>query len=264
MPYARNPQDGTRVWFTDTERDAPVVVCCGGFAVPIVAASGWPLATMLSEECRVVWVDHRGMGQSDKPTAVDAYAMPRLVADVVAVLDEIEVERAHFAAYSWGACLGFAVMEHAPERLRSAILGGEHPYALSREDPAVAATAEGLAAARTQGIDVYLATMEATMGHELPEAARALLRENDPQALDAAYRAALSAGEIVTDLARVTVPAVLYAGDKDRFVHDRQRAAADALPNASFVSLPGLGHAEAMGEVATLRPAILDLMRDAA
>ena len=102
------------------------------------------------------------------------------------------------------------------------------------------------------------------MGHELPEAARALLRENDPQALDAAYRAALSAGEIVTDLARVTVPAVLYAGDKDRFVHDRQRAAADALPNASFVSLPGLGHAEAMGEVATLRPAILDLMRDAA
>ena len=179
MPHATNRLDGTRVSYLDPGGSRPVVLCYGGFAVPVSAALGWPLARALADEFRVVWVDHRGMGDSDQPRDVEAYAMPTLVGDVVAVLDALGVERAHFAAYSWGARLGFGVAEHAPERLRALVVGGQHPYALDVRDPFVEATRDGLAEARTAGIDAYLSAIEQLIGTPLPEPASLPPRNRD-------------------------------------------------------------------------------------
>ena len=44
----------------------------------------------------------RGVGRSDKPHEAKAYAMGLHVADAVAVLDELGLERAHFVGASWG------------------------------------------------------------------------------------------------------------------------------------------------------------------
>ena len=55
--------------------------------------------------------------------------MPLRVADAVAVLDRLGIERAHFIGRSWGGRLCFGIGEHAPERGRSLIIGGNQPYA---------------------------------------------------------------------------------------------------------------------------------------
>jgi pimeloyl-ACP methyl ester carboxylesterase len=50
-----------------------------------------------------MYVDHRGLGRSDKPHDPDAYAMSLRAADAVAVIDELDIERAHFIGMSWEA-----------------------------------------------------------------------------------------------------------------------------------------------------------------
>jgi pimeloyl-ACP methyl ester carboxylesterase len=111
----------------------------GGGGLPVVFHGGLldsnedvqesGIARALSaDEFRSIYVDHRGLGCSDKPHEPDAYAMPTRVGDAVAVLDELGIERAHFVGMSWGGRLGFGIGEHAPERVLSLIIGGQQPY----------------------------------------------------------------------------------------------------------------------------------------
>jgi hypothetical protein len=60
----------------------------------------------LPDEFRLIYVDHRGLGRSDKPRDAEAYAMSLRVGDAVAVSDELGMERAHCIGNSWGGRLG--------------------------------------------------------------------------------------------------------------------------------------------------------------
>jgi pimeloyl-ACP methyl ester carboxylesterase len=94
----------------------------------------------------LIFADHRGQGRSDKPTDVSAYALPTRVADVIAVLDALDINRAHFVGSSWGARLGYALGEHAPERLLSLVLCGNQPYVWNLSSPTADAVAAAIAA----------------------------------------------------------------------------------------------------------------------
>ena len=58
--------------------------------------------------------DLRGYGRSDKPGAVDAYSIPLLAGDVLAVLADLGVGRAHVVGHDWGAALAWALASLAP------------------------------------------------------------------------------------------------------------------------------------------------------
>lgn len=74
--------------------------------------------------------------------------MPLRAADVVAVLDVLGLERAHFIGTSWGGCLCFGIGEHAPERVFSLTAGGQQPYAIDPDGPLTRAVGEGILAAQ--------------------------------------------------------------------------------------------------------------------
>ena len=107
MPYATNALDGNRVYFEDDGGDGTPVVLHGRIidSVDLVRESNiaQALQELPTDEFRLIYVAHRGVGRSDKPQEVEAYAMPLRVADAVAVLDELGIERAHFIGNSWGA-----------------------------------------------------------------------------------------------------------------------------------------------------------------
>jgi pimeloyl-ACP methyl ester carboxylesterase len=102
----------------------------------------------LSGEFRLIFADHRGQGGSDKPREPRAYALRTRVGDAVAVLDALGIERAHFLGSSWGARLGFALGEHAPDRVLSLVLCGNQPYAWNLESPTAHAVAAAIAASK--------------------------------------------------------------------------------------------------------------------
>ena len=262
MPYATNPADDVRTYFEDTGGAGPPVLFYTGFADPLEVAMSSGLARELAGEFRLIFADHRGQGGSDKPLDASAYALPTRVADAVAVLDALSIERAHFFGSSWGARLGFALGEHAPERVLSLVLCGNQPYRWDLESPTAQAAAAAIAASRQEGMKGFVETFEAALGYRYPEPDRTwTLEKNEPAALEAAWRSAKVEGPVSRDLSAWRVPCLICAGEADEMHEDAKRAALE-IPGARFLSLAGHSHISAFYEADDLLlPHILDLLR---
>lgn len=267
MPYARNALDGSRVYFEDDGGNRAPVVLHGGLLDSVALVRGSNLARALQElpeeEFRLIYVDHRGVGRSDKPRQAQAYATPLRVADAVAVLDELGIERAHFIGNSWGGRLGFGIGEHAPDRVLSLVIGGQQPYAIDPEGPLAHAVTETLAESRKEGsMEPFVQALESEAGMQLPDTLRPQYLDNDPAALEAAWSAALAEGAISEDLGVWEVRCLIYVGARDVDFHDQARRAADEIPNAEFISLEDLKHGGAhLAQVDPLLPAVLRTLR---
>jgi pimeloyl-ACP methyl ester carboxylesterase len=106
---------------------------------PVLLMHGWPdshrlwrhQVKALSEAgFRTVAPDLRGFGDSDKPTDVAAYKVANSVADMVAVLDALEIERANVVCHDWGAVAGWGLAAFVPDRVEKlAALSVGHPAA---------------------------------------------------------------------------------------------------------------------------------------
>src|SRR5918995_4332616 len=165
MPYATNPVDGVRTYFKDSGGAGAPVLFYTGFGDPLEVARASRLAQALSGEFRLIFGDHRGQGGSDKPRDASAYALPTRVGDAVAVLDALGIERAHFLGSSWGARLGFALGEHAPERVLSLVLCGNQPYAWNLESPTAQVVEAAIAASKQEGMTGFVETFEAALDY---------------------------------------------------------------------------------------------------
>ena len=77
-----------------------------------------------SERFRCITYDGRGNGKSDRPDDVAAYTLDNYLADALAVMDALEVERAILVGLSFGGLLASVLAAHHPERVRAAILAG--------------------------------------------------------------------------------------------------------------------------------------------
>lgn len=264
MSFATNARDASRVYFEDEGGLRAPVVLLGGFLDPIQMVRRAPIARALQEladEFRLVYVDHRGHGRSDKPHEARAYAMPLRVADVVAVLDELDIDRAHILGISWGGRLGFGLAEHAAERVRSLVAIGQHPYPLDVGGPLSHAVGEALVASRERGIEALVEAFEAFAGR-YPEDVRSLYLEGDPAAMRAAWDAAITEGPVAQDLSRWDVPCLICAAEDDvDFFHLARRAAAE-IPNAAFVAIKGTDHLGVdAAQVDPFLPAVLRTLR---
>jgi pimeloyl-ACP methyl ester carboxylesterase len=264
MPYARNRVDGVRTYFEDSGGVGPPVLFYTGFADPLDVAKASRLAQALSGEFRLIFADHRGQGGSDKPLEASAYALPTRVADAVAVLDAHDIERAHFLGSSWGARLGFALGEHAPERALSLVLCGNQPYAWNLESSTAKAVAAAIAAARQEGMKGFVETFESALDYRFPEPQRTwTLEKNDPAALDAAWQSVQVEGRVSQDLSTWRMPCLICAGEADE-MHDAAKRAAEEIPGARFVSFAGHSHISAFYEADDLLlPHIFELLRSA-
>ena len=169
------------------------------------------------------------------------YVMPLRVADAVAVLDELGIERAHFAGLSWGGRLGFGIGEHAPERVASLVIGGQQPYRWP-DSPLTRVVTEALNAAQREGMEAVARALEDFWQIRFPEPRRTRALDNDPAALRAAWRAALSEGAVSRDLGAWRPRCLIFIGATDADFLDQARRAASEIPNAEFIALDELDH----------------------
>lgn len=78
-----------------------------------------PTVGALDDAYQVITYDNRGTGQSSCPPDPESYSMAILAADAVALLDELEIERAHIAGLSLGSAVAQEIVLDNPERVRS-------------------------------------------------------------------------------------------------------------------------------------------------
>ena len=266
MPFATNRRDGKRVYFEDDGGAGSPVVLLGGFLDPVELVRTAPISEALhgfADEFRLVFVDHRGHGQSERPHEASAYEMALRVADVVAVLDELDIQRAHFVGISWGGRLCFGLGEHASERVRSLVIIGQQPYAIDPEGPLARVVAEAMAVSKQQGIEALVLAFERITGR-YPDRVRALYLASDPAAMRAAWSAVMFEGDVSEDLGSWRLPCLICVAADDADFFDQARRAAEEIPDAEFVSIDGTDHLGVdTARVEPVLPAVLRTLRSA-
>jgi pimeloyl-ACP methyl ester carboxylesterase len=83
-----------------------------------------PYATELSKRYRVTLYDLRGHGRSQMPAA--GYRPDDLRRDLLGLLDQLQIRRAHFLAHSYGGVIALKLACAAPERVASLVLADTH------------------------------------------------------------------------------------------------------------------------------------------
>jgi pimeloyl-ACP methyl ester carboxylesterase len=73
--------------------------------------------------------DQRGYARSSKPAEIAEYRISKLVADVFALADALDIRQFTIAAHDWGGAIGWAAALTNPERVKRLIIANApHPY----------------------------------------------------------------------------------------------------------------------------------------
>jgi non-heme chloroperoxidase len=113
----------------------------GGTGRPVVFVAGFGLNSdawqgqvypLTQAGHRVVALDARGTGRSSKP--LTGYGMDRLAADIVAVLDALDLREVTLVGWSFGAQMAMRVAATAPERLAQVVFVGSNVVRASRSE----------------------------------------------------------------------------------------------------------------------------------
>ncbi|MDO9395892.1 MAG: alpha/beta fold hydrolase [Herbiconiux sp.] len=243
MDSALNPVDGTRIAYRTTGQGTPVVLL-HGTALSQAIWRGFGYLRSLGATHRVITLDLRGHGRSDKPHAAGSYAIDRFADDVLAVLDAVGESSAHVVGYSLGARVAFAVAAAHPERVRSLTsIAGAPGTGVGVFDRVFFVGA--IAALERGGMAGFLAEWERASGHPVDAATRMAFEANDARAL-AAYMREAEVVPRVTDaeLAALPMPVLLLAGTRDRERLTAMEHLRAQLPTAEWHVLDGAAHSD--------------------
>jgi pimeloyl-ACP methyl ester carboxylesterase len=184
----------------------------------------------------VILVDARGHGGSDKPHDPAAYPLETRAADVVAVLDALDIVRSHYWGYSMGGWIGFGMAKFAPERIDRLVIGGQHPYTRNSEE-----LRQMVRTGIADGNDAFVVAAEEMWGFKATPEIRERLGRADLQAYLAM---AQDRPSLEATLPGMRMPCCFYSGEADPAC-EQAKSASRLIPDGHFFSLPGLSLAGA-------------------
>jgi pimeloyl-ACP methyl ester carboxylesterase len=247
IPYANNA--GIRIHY-EVKGSGPTLVLQHGFTQCLADWSECGYLAPLRPRYRVILVDARGHGGSDKPHDAASYTLDRRAADVTTVLDALGVEKAHFWGYSMGGWIGFGVAKYAPHRVDALVIGGQHPFARDQ-----ASFRQMIREGIASGGNAFVAAVVKIAG-PISDAYAARLRSADLQAYLAAAQDRVGIGDVLGTMA---MPCCVYAGRGDP-MFSQTKLASEQIPNARFFSLPGLSHLQAFVESGCVLPLVMEFL----
>ena len=222
-------------------RDAPPVVLVHGNGPNCRQFE--PQFTTLADRYRLIAPSLRGHGRSDMPSepTVEDFTVARLAQDVLAVLDHLEVERAHLVGNSLGGLVGFELATTVPERLATLTTFGT--AAQLRSSAALVWTVRGTVAALGTTATGRLAGRSAA-DPEVGRTIAGLMAEADRRAVGFVSRN-IATYDYIPSLRGSTVPWLLLRGELDRGINrvlGSTLGVVDAREDAQRVDLTAAGH----------------------
>lgn len=242
--------DGLRLAYREQGEGDPVLLIHGFASSSYVnwVSPGW-FQTLTEAGYRVIAIDDRGHGQSEKSHEPADYTPSLMAGDAVALLDHLGIGKAHVMGYSMGARIAaFMALEH-PSHVHSLIFGGlgigmvtgagdwgPIHEALLAEDPATITHPRGL---------MFRKFADQTKSDRLALAACVLTSKET-----------LSAEAI----GRITQPTLVAVGTKDD-IGGSPHDLAKLLPNGRSLDIPDRDHMLAVGDKVFKR-AVLEFLRE--
>ena len=233
--------DGVSIAYFDLpgpREDAEPVLLIHGFASNTKVNwvdTGW-VAELAGAGYRVIGIDNRGHGQSEKLYGIEDYGAPLMAEDARRLLDHLAIPRAHVIGYSMGARIAaFLALAH-PERVASLVFGGlginmvrgmagTGPIAHALEAPSVDAV-------KNQAARTFRVFAEQT--------------KSDLKALAACIRSARA--PITAEAVATLAPPVLVAVGEHDVVGGPAAELATLIPGAQAFTISGREHMKAVGD----------------
>ena len=242
--------DGIKIHFMRIGDEGSHVVLIHGYTGS--AEGNWfrnGIAEALSKNHRVVAIDCRNHGRSDKPT-------PRgsgRAEDVIEMMDHLKIDKAHIHGYSMGGGITGRLLASDPERFITASFGGS---GFRETDETLRAQAAAMdkpgtdpqEAEALRGLRIRSA-MDNGMSREEAEKAAAAPRERRTRTAGAARtsgaaRTTARRGNPI-DLTKVTIPVLAINGEFDS-PHSKTQRMWRELNDFTNVVLPGKSHLTAI------------------
>ena len=254
--------DGTRIFWEEWGEGAPAVVLCDGIGC---AGYIWArLAPELARRQRTIHWNYRGHGRSERPRDPERVTLDDCVDDLLAVLDAAGVKRAVLAGHSMGVQVVLEAYRRAPERVQALLLtcgSFGRPLETFHDSWVLAAIFPALKSAVLAAPELARLAFRTVLPTRLAlevgrylEVNRQLLRpedlrrylddlaEVDPE-IFVRTLASAAAHDAWPELAKIAVPTLVVAGEKDGFtpmwLSERMRS---AIPGAEMLVLPAGTH----------------------
>ncbi|MEV0704544.1 alpha/beta hydrolase [Saccharopolyspora sp. NPDC050389] len=233
-------------------------------AFPVDARMWDPVRVRLDEQLRVITPDQRGLGESalDGSSArslaesgasrrtAEHPSIDRAAADILALLDRLELPRVVLGGCSMGGYVAMALLRAAPQRVAGLLL--VDTKAVADNDEQRANRLKVADRAEREGIKGWLAesSLPNLLGRttheqrlEVVSGVRELIDAQPADGVAWAQRAMAGRPDSTATLRSYDGPALVVVGEEDTLTPpENARELANALPGGELVTLPGTGH----------------------
>ncbi len=229
-----------------------------GTGAPLVLVHGlgsstldWEYQTpVLSQHYRVISLDVRGHGRSDKPH--EAYSIGGFAEDVAALIEHLNLPPVHLVGISMGGMIGFQVGVDYPHLLKSLTIVNSSPEVKVKTPKDALMVAQRWTLSRLLSLEVIGKKLGGLLFPK-PEQVELRLKierrwpMNDKRAYLASLDAIIGWG-VRERLARITCPTLVVTADHDYTSVASKQAYVDELPNARLLVVEDSRHATPMDQ----------------
>ncbi|VXC55648.1 3-oxoadipate enol-lactonase [Pseudomonas sp. 8Z] len=259
MPYFDN--DNNQLHYEDYGHGTPVLLLHGLGSSTLDWEYQIPA---LSAHYRVLALDVRGHGRSDKPR--ERYRMVDFADDVAALIEHLQLPPVHLVGISMGGMIGFQLGVDQPQLLRSLTIINSTPHVQARNLHEHLEIAKRWLLARLLSLE----TLAKALGKLLfprPEQAelRRKLEQRWPRNDKHAYLASLDAiigWSVREHLQRITCPTLVISADHDYTPIADKQAYVAQLPNARLQVIDNSRHATPLDQPQRFNTALLDFLAE--
>ncbi|QDG77024.1 alpha/beta fold hydrolase [Labrenzia sp. PHM005] len=230
-------QDGIQISYLDEGEGDPILLIHGFASNKSVnwQYPGW-VDLLVKDGRRVIALDNRGHGDSQKFHDPDAYGAPIMAEDARRLLDFLNIERTDVMGYSMGARISAFLTLNHPDRVKRAVFSGlGYGMIEGVGDPepiAAALEAERLQDVKDRTGRAFRAFAEQTRSDRL--ALAACMRSSRQKISE-------------EDIARIERPVLVAVGTKDDIAGSPHKLAA-LMQHAEVLEIPGRDHMVAVGD----------------
>ena len=228
--------EGIKIYY-EARGQGPSIIMLHGFPGSHEEWNGY--IEEMKERYQLIAIDIRGNGKSDKPHNSEEYLTKKITSDIIAVLDDLQIKKAHCWGYSFGGYIAFCLSRDYPERFASFIIGGSQPCGLTKE------TVENLERGRViaeGGLDEFLEFLRKKGENITPETEK-YFSSWDFTAIEASINSKDIYHSVDEHLPELDLPFLLYAGEFDEWnPYPYLIETSKKMKNAKTILFEGKGH----------------------
>jgi len=216
--------DGARIWYATFGSGAAVILLHGGLGHS--GNWGYQVPMLVNAGYRAVLIDSRGHGRSTRDARPFTYEL--MAADVLGVMDALDIEKAAVVGWSDGACIALILARNVPARIAGVF------FFACNMDPS-----------GTKDLAPVNPIVDRCFGRHAKDYAQLSATPDQFTAFAEAVGQMMETqpNYSASDLAEIHVPVAIVHGERDEFIkRDHAEYLSQSIRDSELILLPGVSH----------------------